>query len=176
MIVVHAGNRIDDPSRPDPRFPVENQDAVYQRLVALLDTHQPSGVVSAAAAGSDLLILCAAQELDISTHIVLPLRVGRFRAESVSDQGEEWTRRYSAAIDWASSIRVDDLAGDDEWYITGNDVILQRAAEVARIAPDPRVEAIVVKRPEDETSVTADFARKASNRSWVVTEIDPLNP
>jgi hypothetical protein len=89
MILVHAGNRVDGPERTGPpRFPESQVAFVQKRLARLLDALRPRIVVSAAAAGADLLLL----ELALATEggavlIVLPFAATAFRVASVADGG-----------------------------------------------------------------------------------------
>jgi len=84
MWIVHAGNRIDAPDRAVPRFPAGNVEWFERRLRRFLGELRPTGVVSAAAAGADLLMLDVANELGIRIEIVLPLPIDEFVARAGS--------------------------------------------------------------------------------------------
>ena len=94
MIVVHAGNRPDQPGRETPRFPASQVAAVEHRVAALLDALRPEAVVSAPAAGADLIVLAAAQRRGIPVHIVLGIDLDAFIEQSVADAGETWVTRF----------------------------------------------------------------------------------
>lgn len=171
MILVHAGNRIDEKGRPHPRFPSERIYAVSERLSETLGLSRPRIVVSAAAAGADLLMLEAAQAHGISTLVALPLPVDEFRTQSVADQGDEWVVRYDQVLAYTDRLVTTDLSGHDDWYLVGNGFILDAAADVAELG-EP-IAAVVVTPTDDTTSVSHDFATKAETRGWPVTIIPP---
>ena len=173
MIIVHAGNRVDAPDRATPRFPSDNEEAVQLALAELIAELQPRTVVSAAAAGADLLMLAAAEQAEVSTVVVLPLTKSEFRQRSVDDLGKAWTDRYHQALGAADAVVVDDLSEYDDWYLRGNAVIIEQAQRLA--TADEDVVAIVVSDLEqDSSSATAHFAGVARDRGLRVISIDPL--
>lgn len=87
MWVVFAGNRPDDDAATVQRFPAAHEDSVIERLRRLLDELRPDGVIGAAAAGTDLLLLEAALGLGIAAYVVLPAPPHQFREASVADRG-----------------------------------------------------------------------------------------
>ena len=97
MLVVHAGNRVDaEGGRTPARFPPEQVPVVRARLGRLLKHMRPLVVVSAAAAGSDLLVLEEALGLGIAVHVVLPAPRDDFRERSVADRGPVWLSAFVA--------------------------------------------------------------------------------
>jgi hypothetical protein len=100
MIVVHAGNRVDSPDLAGPpRFPEAQVEFVEWRLARFIDVLRPSVVVSAAAAGADLLLLQSELATEkVAVHVVLPFAASRFREESVADRGAVWTKRYDRLL------------------------------------------------------------------------------
>jgi hypothetical protein len=177
MIMVHAGNRVDEPGRA-PRFPPERERSVRERFDALLDLVAPEGVVTSAAAGADLLLVEAAMARSISVHLVLPFSPERFREESVADRGERWVRSYDDAVgavsdDGRGSILVLDLQPDDEGFRAANGVLIEHACSLA----PGRVLAVTVRpRCGGKTpSVTDDFVQRAETVGLFVVEIDPLS-
>lgn len=144
------------------------------RLEILLKELAPNGVVTAAASGSDLILLDAAQQMSIATHIVLPLAPADFRASSVADQGSRWARRYDHIMQSATSVTIDDTSEAEDPYVAGNASILARAAALAA-AHDDVVTALVV-RPDPNgsaPSVTDDFALRATRLGYSLLSIDP---
>ncbi len=190
MWLVHAGNRVDAHDRARARFPRQQVAVVEQRMRALLSELQPAGVVSAAAAGADLLLLDQCSRLGLSYRVVLPLPVSDFRARSVADQGQAWVERFDRLV-CAPLVTVIDLSQDPAWYLAGNDVILDHAArEMAcgdQAEPHPgttpgspapagateELVALVTAPAWDTDSATADFATKAAARGLTVLRIDP---
>ena len=175
MIVVHAGNRVDEPGRTPPRFPPGREGYVRERFDALLDLGIDA-VVTAAAAGADLLLVEAALERRVPVHLVLPFEPERFRVESVEDRGPRWEDSYDVAVDavvnlGAGSLQVLELEATDAGFRAANLVLVERAC-----ALDPgRVLAVVVRprAPSDAPSVTDDFVEHAERAGLLVLEIDP---
>src|SRR3954465_2070262 len=96
VLFVHAGNRIDLADRPMARFAQREVPMVAARVRHLLTTLRPSAVVSAAAAGADLVVLQEAIAQGFGAHIVLPIGREEFVEQSVADAGAEWVQRFDA--------------------------------------------------------------------------------
>ena len=174
MILAHAGNRIDAPGRVPHRFPESHVPSVQHRLEMVLKKLAPGSVVTAAASGSDLLLLAAAQQMSIDTHVVLPSPPADFRASSVADQGATWAHRFDHVMLAATSVTVDDTRHAKDPYVAGNASILARAAALANES-DEVVTALVV-RPEpngSSPSVTDDFALRATKLGYALISVDP---
>jgi hypothetical protein len=176
VLVVHAGSRVDAPDRPVPRFPASRVEAVAQRLGDVLDRLRPEAVVTAAAAGADLLLLEEAQARNIPVRIVLPFGRDRFRHESVGGLGDRWTDAYDRVLaraveDPRSSIEELELTADDDGYRLGNQALLDRAIALA----GDQVVALAVRPPAGErvTTVTAAFDSRAKTARLQVIEVDP---
>jgi hypothetical protein len=177
VLVVHAGNRIDGPDRPQPRFPPEREAAVAERLGELLDVLAPQGVVTAAAGGADLLLIEAAEKRGIPTHLVLPCARGRFREHSVDDQGSRWAAAFERAVllatsDGAGSLVELNLEPDEEGLRAANQALIDRARDLR----PGGVLAVAVHPPGggDPPSVTDDFVARARRAGLFVVEIDPM--
>src|SRR5918997_2468297 len=100
VLVVHAGNRVDADGAGAPgRFPPDQVDVVRARLARLLTHLRPEVVVSAAAAGSDLLVLQEALRLSLAVHVVLPFTREIFRERSVADRGGDWAEAFDRVLD-----------------------------------------------------------------------------
>src|SRR3954453_6577095 len=100
VMVVHAGNRVDAAGARAPgRFPPDQVDVLRARLARLLAHVRPEVVVTAAPAGSDLLVLQEALRLGLAVHVVLPSARGAFRERSVADRGPSWTAAYDRVLD-----------------------------------------------------------------------------
>lgn len=176
LIVVHAGNRVDAPDRPEPRLPAAAVPRLADRLGALLDLLQPEVVVTAAASGADLLLVEQAHARGIAVELVLPCPVDRFRDASVADQGERWLRSFDAEVRHARSdprwklVELGHLP-DDEGFRAGNQALVDHARALS-----DRVLAVVV-RPKcsgGAPGMTDDFAERAQSAGLFVLEIDPL--
>lgn len=168
-VLVFAGNRIDEPGRSSVRFPNDSVPRVRREVAAVLKQLKPRLVVGAAASGTDLIVLSEAARQSIPTHIVLPLEVERFREVSVADQGPEWVDLFDAALADCRDHSVFDLSAHDDWYLRGNDIILDEADRLADTDP---VVGLVVAAPEDG-SASIDLLEKLVDRGWGYSMIDP---
>lgn len=146
-------------------------------MAKVLDSLQPSAVVSAAAAGADLVVLEAAIDRRIDVHVVLPIARDEFLKRSVVDAGPEWMIRFDevlrhvAAHAGCTLIQGDD-AVDHEWFLTAHGQLLDRAEE---LAAGGIVVALTVRPPEGEMppSVTDEFAVQAERAGMLILTIDP---
>ena len=93
MLLVHGGNRPDGAGRTPARFPAERVDAVEAALGRVVDALRPSGIVTAGAAGADLLVLAVARRLGVPMHLVVPIEESAFIRQSVADAGPTWPAR-----------------------------------------------------------------------------------
>ncbi|MEP7112945.1 MAG: hypothetical protein ABI862_06745 [Ilumatobacteraceae bacterium] len=177
MLIVHAGNRIDLANRRRQRFPSTQVPAVRARVARLLDALQPSDVVSVAAAGADLIVLEEAIRREINAHVVLPIAVEQFVAQSVVDAGPEWATSFGAVLHHVSThdgCTVMQGHGDpnDNWYLAAHDQLLRRAEA---IAAGRTIVALTIRPPEEEVppSVTDEFVSRAERIDMLVLTIDP---
>jgi hypothetical protein len=180
MILVHAGNRVDGADRDPPRFPEAQVEFVERRLGRLLDALRPRVVVSAAAAGADLLLLEQALAIndDIAVHVVLPFAADVFRDTSVADRGAAWTDRFDRVLAMADGDRCQvfehGLTLDDEGYREGNRLLIRHAQR--QVADGQGVLALAVAPPASgggERSITDDFMAVARSNGITVIDIDP---
>ena len=178
MIVIHAGNRVDEPHRKVARFPADRVQLLRGRLDSLLRVLAPEGIVTSAAAGADLVLVEAALERSLPVHLVLPFERAQFRQTSVSDRGSPWERSFDEALDAAAhepqnSLMSLDLPVTEEAFRTANQAIIERGKA---LAPD-RVLAVAVRHrtDEDPPTVTDDFVRQAETSGLFIIEIDPLH-
>lgn len=179
MIVVHAGNRVDAEGAGAPgRFPPDQVEVVRGRLARLLGHLCPEVVVTAAAAGSDLLVLQEALRLGLAVHVVLPSARDVFRERSVADRGPSWTAAYEQVLD-AVAARADtcvlvehDLPETTEGYRRGNQALLDHARRL-----DGRDETLAVAvRPrarQDPPSITDDLVDRAVAQRVAWIDLDP---
>ncbi len=143
----------------------------------MLDGLRPSDVVSAAAAGADLIVLEAAIQRGIGTHVVLPIALDEFVNRSVIDTGPEWVTRFNDVIHAVSrahgcSLTQGDATPGHEWYLLAHDQLLDRAEVVAA---SQAMVALTIRPPEGEVppSVTDNFASRAEQMGLLVLTIDP---
>ena len=144
----------------------------------MLDALRPSGVVSAAASGADLIVLEEAIIRGITIHVVLPISREEFVDKSVADAGPDWVSSFNAVLQHASDGRGNSsiLQGDDvasgQWYLAAHDELLRRAIALADGQP---VVALTIRPPEGEIppSGTDEFASRATRLGLLVLCIDP---
>jgi hypothetical protein len=177
VLIVHAGNRIDAPDRREPRFPASQVGAVAQRVGRLLDVMRPAGVVSAPAAGADLIVLDQARLRGIALHVFLPIDADEFVRASVADHETEWLGLFETVMDHArddanSSVRRGDGGAHAEWYLQAHQALLEYAIE---LAAGDLVVALTVRPPAGETphSATDVFADRAGRAGLIVLTVDP---
>jgi hypothetical protein len=177
VLVVHAGNRIDGPDRTRPRFPAANEAVVAQGLGDVLDRIAPDGVVTAGAAGADLLMAHEALKRRIALHLHLPCPRSQFREASVVDQGERWASMFDRVVERVTSddqhVLVElDLEPDLEGFLAGNEALIDYANRTARTG----LVAVAVRHVDSHqpATVTDDFVRRAERAGLQVVEIDPM--
>jgi hypothetical protein len=177
VLLVHAGNRIDLPSRSEPRFPSARVPAVRELIGRVLDALRPTAVVSAAAAGADLIVLEEAARRLLEVHVVMSIARDEFVSRSVADAGQEWVDRFNTVLGYVhgdSRCSVVQGVGNpgDSWYLAAHDELLRRAVE---IAAGGTVVALTVRPPEDagRPSATDDFVARATKLGLLVLSIDP---
>ncbi len=179
MIASLAGRRIDAVDADPLQFPEAREDVVASRIAATLKERGVTTLVCAAACGSDLLALEAAQREEIATRIVLPYEAAAFRRSSVVDRGATWGVAFDRLIGDAAAhgaLRILGLdAGDERVYEKANAGILDEALALAENDP-ARVVALAVWDGEiaGRTDYTADFIEAARARGIAVQSIPIL--
>ena len=184
MIIALAGRRIDPRGAAVPRFPLENSQAVREKIRRLFLEKQATALVSAAACGADLLALDAAGELGIQRHIVLPFAPPRFRAASVIDRSGEWGSLFDRIVSEVQAagnlVVLNEEKEDDEVYVLTNRAILDEAQSLMHrqfqtknesLANDILALIVWDGQSRGEGDLTLDFASEARARAIPVTEI-----
>lgn len=143
----------------------------------LLDALRPSGVVSVAAAGADLIVLDEAIRRGVDTHVVLPIAMVEFVKQSVVDAGPEWVGLFDAVLGHVCSDKRCSIAQGHadpaaQWYRLAHDQLIRRAEEVAG---SETIVALTIRPPEGDhpPSVSDDFAARAGQLGWLELCIDP---
>lgn len=176
MIIALAGRRVDIANVAPPRFPAANLESVKTKIAEFLQSHGVTGLVCAAACGTDILALEAAAEQGIRRRVVLPFDKEQFRAMSVVDRGGDWGDRYDRII--AEVAATDELVegtlnpNDEQTWNTGNlDILNQAQALAAETKTD--LAALVVWNGEARGAddVTGHFKTEAEARGFGVAEI-----
>jgi hypothetical protein len=99
MILALAGRRIDAADAEEKRLPLEDADAVAERIRTRFEALRPTFLVCSGACGADLLALHGAKSLGIHRRIVLPFDSTRFRTTSVLDRPANSTWDWGAIFD-----------------------------------------------------------------------------
>ena len=151
-----------------------------ERVGRLFDVMKPAGVVSAPAAGADLIVLDEARRRSIPLHVFLPIDVDEFVRESVADQEESWLARFEIVIahardDPGSTLRGVDGGAHADWYLEAHHGLLKHASDLAAGA---LVVALTVRPPAGEVphSATDEFADRAGRAGLIVLTVDPRPP
>ena len=183
MFVVHAGNRLDLPGRGNSRFAASAVQRVTGQVETLLAALKPRRLVSAPAAGADLIVLGVAQRLGIPVHIVLGLPIADFVAQSVADHQPVWMDRFERVIQRAADSHIDvveslDFGHLEQWWFATNSYLIRRVGELAAEFGDPTIVALTIRSLQLEVppSATDDLALKASAAGWPVITVDPGPP
>lgn len=110
-VLLFSGHRIDEPNRPQPRFPPDKELPAMQRINAALaeiDAGPDDLALCQAAAGGDLLFLEAALARGVRCRVLLPFDEAQFIAESIlpASDGARWRARYFALKDKLEGLRI----------------------------------------------------------------------
>jgi hypothetical protein len=113
--LVFSGHMIDAPGRSHLRFP-HGQESVAREAIrekvaeikAAVMTEQLVEVIGIAGAsdGGDLLFHEVCHDLEIRTHVLLPVPELVYRATALSRQASRWAERYHAALRRAERVRI----------------------------------------------------------------------
>jgi tetratricopeptide (TPR) repeat protein len=93
--------------RPDVARP-----ALEQEVAGMLDEERAGFAFGALAAGADIIVAEAVLARGAELHVVLPSGVESFARHSVAPYGEDWRRRFEAALAAAASVRIVRPFGD----------------------------------------------------------------
>lgn len=179
MLLVHAGNRVDADGDGSPgRFPAGQVPYVRYRLGRLLAHLRPDVVVSAAAAGSDLVVLQEALRLGLAVHVVLPFARETFRERSVADRGGDWAEAFDRVLDTVTggaagcALVEHDLPGTAAGFRQGNQILLDHARAL-RGEGGALAVAVRPRDPQGPPSVTDDFVERAQEQGLPWIDLDP---
>ena len=122
-VVAFAGHMIDAAGRGAPRFPATLVPEVKTALNDALASLRDPVIYTSAACGADLLLIDAALERNAEINIVLPFDRDDFVRTSVAVGGDEWVRRFDAALSRANRV----VMATEEGYL-GDDALFTHAA------------------------------------------------
>ncbi len=175
MIIAIAGRRVDAKGADTDRFPLQNVELVRTRVRAVLEDEMATTVVSAAAAGADLIALTEAGEMGLRRRVILPFARARFRESSVADRPGEWGPIYDKVLDEVEA--KDDLVilhadNDDEAYAAANLAILDEAVRLAKESDEQTAAAVIWDgASRGAGDVTQSFMEEAKRRDMEVVEV-----
>ncbi|MFC1536774.1 TRAFs-binding domain-containing protein [Pseudomonadota bacterium] len=126
QVFLFSGHMVDEPGRPEPRFPIEKVDAVKINItdaLAKFDAGPEDIALTQGACGGDLLFTEACQQLGVGVHWQQPFPEPEFIQRSVASGGDVWRKRYlDAKANLASPTRSAPEAlgnppsGSDQYY------------------------------------------------------------
>ncbi|MGK7876501.1 MAG: SLATT domain-containing protein [Xenococcaceae cyanobacterium] len=98
QVFLFSGHMIDNPSRPQPRFPAAMESEARQRIEQILDKLKADSkdlaIAPGAACGGDILFLEACLQRNMKVEVFLPFHPAEFIKESVSFAGNDWVERF----------------------------------------------------------------------------------
>ncbi len=112
-----AGRRIDMQHAGHVRFPLAEDDKVFEKIIRRFRKEQVKHLVCSAACGADILALEVANKISIPATIILPFAPHIFREISVTDRPGNWGERFDrilGASHGRNDIIVLGLGTDDE--------------------------------------------------------------
>lgn len=99
QVLLFSGHMIDQPDRPEPRFPADKEPVAAGAIAEKLDelgAGQGDLAISGAACGGDLLFAEECLRRGVRLQVYLPREEPGFLDESVNFAGESWRDRYYA--------------------------------------------------------------------------------
>jgi hypothetical protein len=181
MVVAIAGRRIDAPDSDQVRFPLDNIDAVKEKLRKLFISLHPKALVCSGACGADLLALEVAGKLAIPRSMVLPFEKEIFKTKSVEDRPDNWGNLFDSLCketDKEEKVQILNYTDSDDVYEKTNIEILKRAVHLSEKFDTIKEITVVIVwegKPKDKTDATAHFKKEAEKSGFVIKEINTLN-
>lgn len=187
LVLLATGHRADAPGRTPPRLPSDAE--TQRRLKATLARHiteakqgvrGPVRGIAALASGTDIVFHEVCAELGLPVDAYLPLPADDFKAESVTDGGLDWMRRFDERRNAASRVYELGLSKDPpSWVNDPNYGVFQRGnlwmLDAAFGARNANVVMLAVWDGEAAQGPggTADMVAAANSRGANVRVIDP---
>lgn len=173
-VLVQAGRRVDAPGAALVRFPPANVDIVRQRIRNYLDESKPKFLVTSAAAGTDLLALEVAGQLNVKRVVLLPWEPPVFRSSSVVDRPGDWGEIFDQLLKEVN-VEILDVPEGEQGYLETNIRLLDRATTLANSNnTDARALVVWDKKLRVPDDVIGHFLAQARLRRMPVVEISTL--
>jgi hypothetical protein len=117
-VLIFAGHQIDEPGRPEPRFPEKLEPRVRALIRRELERALADGpglaVLASAAPGSDILCHELCRELQIPSTICLPMPKDEY-ARQVFASLDTWRSRYFELVNHLPLFQLSDRSGLPRW-------------------------------------------------------------
>jgi hypothetical protein len=117
-LVVFAGHRIDEPDRPEPRFPASAEraarDLIRDAIEQLRADDAEIRAIASAAPGADILAHEVFAELGIPAEICLPMPAEEFARQQFADL-DDWRNRYLQLLQDGRVMMLSDRPGLPRW-------------------------------------------------------------
>ena len=122
-VILFSGHIIDQPTRSNKRFPIENEELVRSRIAKWLDEQNGQIGFSSAACGSDIIFLEEMLKREGEINIVLPFEKEPFIETSVNVvQDGNWVERFENVLNKATEIKIlsqyNEITLDDDLLFT----------------------------------------------------------
>lgn len=118
-IVLFVGHRIDEPKRPEPRFPAALEEKVRDGIRAALAKAKSAAtrlvVLSSGAPGSDIICHELCRELQIEHTLCLPMRRDDFAGQCFANIDDSWRTRFLHLADVRTLELSDSSDGIPRW-------------------------------------------------------------
>jgi tetratricopeptide (TPR) repeat protein len=179
-VVVGSGHMIDKPGRRSPRFPPSAEDAVRQRMEAVLERWRVGEgdlAICGGARGSDTLFAEICVRRGATVRLYLPLPRGDFLRESVRLPGTDWEQRFDDLSAVCETSYQDERLGPPPAHL---DVFARNnlwQIDTARVEAVPgKLHVVLVwdGNTGDGPGGTADFAEVAHRLDARLEIIHPL--
>lgn len=177
-VIVFGGHRLDESGRASPRLPASAVPAAEGDIAARLAQEDlapgPEDVaIGSLASGADLLIAEALHKRGVAMHVVLPMEAHDFIRTSVAPGGDEWVRRFHAAIEKAAVHQApprgqtkpeEAFSRANAWMVDGADAV--RAQEKILFA-------VWDRQASDGPGGTEDLVQRAEQAHLRTIVLDP---
>jgi class 3 adenylate cyclase len=177
-VVMFVGHMIDQPGRPEPRFPQELTGAVADAIGEKLEALDGRAGFASAACGSDILFHQTLGSLKGESHVVLPYESGQFVVDSVDIiPNADWPVRFAGVLRQATQVTTASgqrVGWGGTFYDYANLIAHGLAAVRARdLETDLVALAVWDGRPGDGPGGTASVVQRWQAQGLDVQIIDP---
>ena len=178
-VVCATGHVIDAPDRPIARFPATREASVRLRIEMLLKRWGVGLGYSGAAGGTDIIFAETMRALGGESCLILPVDRETFCRWSVEGSGEEYVKRYRAALAHAafvseSSFSRHDLECGGLWDFSNRMILGNALRRASELETPLKVLAVWDGKRGDGRGGTADMVSLARHCGLTAHVIDPM--